>query len=258
MRFIDVHCHLNYRDYGDLDGLLKRVTKAGVEKVICAGFDVQSSALAREISERYDCVYFTAGIQPTETKGFKASDLDEIARLAESGKCVAVGEIGLDYHYPDTDKLSQAKAFKLQIELAESLALPVQIHSRDCAEDMLEIIKEFAPHLKHGVTFHCFSHSPEIAAELEKIGAYFSFGGTSTYNGSKKVRRALSFLAEDRIMTETDSPYLPPLSKCRVFPNTPESIPEICENMAKLKGKSLEEMSETVWANAHKFFKKLC
>ena len=200
---------------------------------------------------------FTAGFHPTELKGYKEGDLEKIAVLASHKKCVAVGEIGLDYHYPDTDKDLQREVFLKQLYLADKLGLPVQIHSRDCAEDMLNILKENAALLKHGALLHCYSHSTEIAAELEKLGLYFSFGGTSTYSGSKKARRTIAALSEDRLLTETDSPYLPPKSRYGVFPNTPESIPEILQNMAHIKGVSLEEMSGKVWANAHTLFKKL-
>ena len=135
--------------------------------------------------------------------------------------------------------------------------MPVQIHSRDCAEDMLDILKEYAPRLKAGALLHCYSHSVEIAKELEKLGLYFSFGGTSTYSGSKKAKRCIAALGADRLLTETDSPYLAPASKYGTFPNTPESIPEILNNMAGLRGVSEKEMAQTVWANAHKLFKKL-
>ena len=142
--------------------------------------------------------------------------------------------------------------------MASKLGLPVQIHSRDSAEDMLSLLKTYAPTLKSGILLHCYSHSAEIAAELEKLGCYFSFGGTSTYSGSKKARRTIAALASDRIMTETDSPYLPPKSRQGTFPNTSESIPEILQNMADIRGVSAEEMSQTVWDNAHALFKKLC
>ena len=139
MRYIDVHCHINDEDYGNADTLLDNVKAAGVEKIISVGFDLQSSLYCKDLSEKYDWVYFTAGFHPTELKKYKESDMEEIARLARHKKCVAIGEIGLDYHYPDTDKPLQHGVFKRQLSLAEELKLPVQIHSRDSAEDMLGI-----------------------------------------------------------------------------------------------------------------------
>lgn len=256
MNFIDVHCHINEEDYGSVEELLKRVQSAEVKKIISAGFDLSSSEYCKELSEKYPFVYFTAGFHPTELKKYRQGDLEKIAALARHEKCVAIGEIGLDYHYPDTDKPLQAEMFEAQLSLAEKLGLPVQIHSRDSAEDILCILKKFAP-LKYGGLLHCYSHSTELAAEFEKLGLYFSFGGTSTYSGSKKARRTIAALSADRLLTETDSPYLPPKSKYGTFPNTPESIAEIAANMAEIRGVTTYGLAETVWSNAHRLFKKL-
>lgn len=255
MNFIDVHCHINDEDYGSVEQLISDIQAAEVTKIISAGFDLPSSRYCKELAEKYPCVYFTAGFHPTELKSYKDGDLDKIARLYSHPKCVAIGEIGLDYHYPDTDKSLQMKVFKAQLELAEKLNAPVQIHSRDSAEDMLNVLKEYAPCLK--VMLHCYSHSTEIAQELEKLNAYFSFGGTSTYSGSKKAKRTIAALPIERIMTETDSPYLPPKSKYGLFPNTPGSIPEIAANFAEIKGLRLEEVAQSVWDTAHALFPKL-
>lgn len=257
MKYIDVHCHLDGGHYGDLDGMLARVQTAGVQKIIAAGFDLKSGEFSRGIAEKYPFVYFTAGFHPTELKDYKEGDLKKIAGLASQPKCVAIGEIGLDYHYPDTDKALQHDVFLKQLRLADALGMPVQIHSRDCAEDMLKVLKDNAALLKHGALLHCYSHSTEIAVELVKLGLYFSFGGTSTYSGSKKAKRTIAALPADRLLTETDSPYLPPKSKYGIFPNTPESIPEILDNMAEIKGVLSEEMCGQVWTNAHKLFFKL-
>lgn len=256
MRYIDVHCHLDGGHFGGLGGLFARLKELGVEKVVAAGFDLQSSEFSYRLAEEYEGVFFTAGFHPTELKKYKEGDLEKIAALARHEKCVAIGEIGLDYHYPDTDKPLQAEMFEAQLSLAEKLGLPVQIHSRDSAEDMLCILKKFAP-LKYGGLLHCYSHSTELAAEFEKLGLYFSFGGTSTYSGSKKARRTIAALSADRLLTETDSPYLPPKSKYGTFPNTPESIAEIAANMAEIRGVTTYGLAETVWSNAHRLFKKL-
>lgn len=257
MKYIDVHCHINDEDYGSIDNLIQRIKAAGVEKVISVGFDLPSSEFCANLSEKYEGVYFTAGFHPTELKDYRAGDLAEIEKLAAHRKCVAIGEIGLDYHYPDTDKDLQRRVFLKQLELADSLNMPVQIHSRDCAEDMLAILKEYLPRLTNGAMLHCYSHSTEIATELEKLGLYFSFGGTSTWSGSKKAKRTIAALPLNKLMTETDSPYLPPKSKYGTFPNTPESIPEIAENMAEIKGVSVEELTTAVWQTAHTLYKKL-
>ena len=255
MNYIDVHCHINDEDYGSVEQLINNIKTAGVKKIISVGFDLPSSRYCRELSEKYDTVYFTAGFHPTELKNFKDGDLREIEELANHKKCVAIGEIGLDYHYEDTDKELQHRIFKEQLALAQRLNMPVQIHSRDCAEDMVNILKDWSGKLK--ILLHCYSHSTEIATELEKLGIYFSFGGACTWSGSKKAKRTIEALSSDRILTETDSPYMPPRSRYGAFPNTPESIPEILKNIAEIKGAGVEETAQTIWNTAHKLFPKL-
>ncbi len=257
MRYIDVHCHLDGGHYGNLDALFERLKAVGVQKIIAVGFDLQSSAFCRDIANLNDICYFTAGFHPTELAKYREGDLDKIAKLAEDKKCVAIGEIGLDYHYPDTQKALQRRIFGEQLKLACNLGLPVQIHSRDCAEDTLDVLKENADYLKNGAIMHCFSYSTEIAATLEKMGFYFSFGGTSTFSGSKRARKCIAAISQERLLTETDSPYMPPKSRAGEFPNTPESIPEICANIADIKGVTAETAAENVWRNAHELFKKL-
>ena len=255
MNYIDTHCHINGEDYGSVEKLISDIEAAGVKKIISVGFDLPSSIYCKNLSEKYDIVYFTAGFHPTELKNFNDGDLGKIEELANHRKCVAIGEIGLDYHYEDTDKELQHRVFKAQLALAGRLNMPVQIHSRDCAEDMVTILREWAGKLK--IMLHCYSHSTEIATELEKLGVYFSFGGTSTWSGSKKAKRTISALSIDRILTETDSPYLPPKSKYGTFPNTPASIPEILKNIAEIKGIGEEETAEIVWNTAHVLYPKL-
>jgi len=257
MTYIDVHCHINERDYGDVNALISSIFGGQIAKIITVGYDLPSSEYGKSLAEKYDGVYFTAGFQPTEVKKYKDGDLYKIEELAKHKKCVAIGEIGLDYHYPDTDEALQKYLFGAQIELANSLKMPVQIHSRDCAEDMLNILKQNKQKLEYGAMLHCYSHSPEMAREFEKLGLYFSFGGMSTYKNSKRAKKSIMAISSFRLLSETDSHYLPPSSKCGVFPNTPLSIPEITENMAQLKGVSPQEMASCIWQNAHQFFKKL-
>ena len=255
--YIDVHCHLDNETYGDVGGLVKKCAESGVERIITVGFDLPSSYLAAELAEKFDGVYFTAGFHPTELKGYKEGDLREIAGLCAHKKCVALGEIGLDYHYPDTDKELQRRVFIEQLQLADSLKMPVQIHSRDCAEDMLALLRDNARLLKNGALMHCYSHSTEMAEEFSKLGLYFSFGGASTWKGSKKAKRTIAALSFSRILTETDSPYMPPVSAYGSFPNTPLAIPEILRSIADIRGVMVEEAQKAVEENARALFKKL-
>lgn len=257
MKFIDVHCHIDSENYGNVDNLMESILNSGVCKIIAVGFDLPSSIYSMQLAKKYPFVYFTAGIHPTELKNYKESDILEIEKIAKHEKCVAIGEIGLDYHYPDTNKPLQMQVFLMQLQLAKELKLPVQIHSRDCSEDMFSLLKENAKDLLGGGMLHCYSHSTELATEFEKMGFYFSFGGTCTYSGSKKAKRTIAALKMDRIMTETDSPYLPPISKYGTFPNTPTSIIEIANCISQIKGVSIEECTQKIWDNAHTLFKKL-
>ena len=255
--YIDVHCHLTGGEYGNLSDLVSKIQAAGVKKVITAGFDIPSSEVGAELSERFGCVYFTAGFHPTELSKYREGDLDKIAALLSHPKCVALGEIGLDYHYEDTNKPLQHEMFLRQIELADKFCMPVEIHSRDCAEDMYRFLSDHVCKIRHGALLHCYSHSPELAKEFCKLGIYFSFGGTSTWKGSKRAKKSIAALPIDKLLTETDSPYLAPASAYGTFPNTPASIPEIAANMAQIKEMPEEELKIRVWQNAHALFPKL-
>lgn len=255
--FIDVHCHLDGDEYGDVGELIKECAQVGVGRLVAVGFDLPTSRLCKGLADRYDGVYFTAGFHPTELSKYREGDLEEIAKLCDHPKCIAVGEIGLDYHYPDTDKALQKDIFLRQLQLAHQKKLPVQIHSRDCAEDMLGLLKAHSDLIEYGALMHCYSHSVEIAAELLKLGMYFSFGGASTWKGSKRANRVIAMLPEDRILTETDSPYMPPASLYGTFPNTPKSIPEIAAHIADVKGISADECQKILFDNALRLFPKL-
>lgn len=255
--YTDIHCHLNLKDYGSVEELVRSCLKDGVDRLVTVGFDLPSSRMCRDLAEWYDCIYFTAGLHPTELKHCSFDDLHEIEQLCNHPKCIALGEIGLDYHYPDTDRERQHHFFKAQLEIADRLDMPVQIHSRDCAEDTLNFLKDNASMLRHGFLLHCYSYSPEMVGGFLSLGAYFSFGGTSTYRRSKKPRRAIEAIPIDRLLTETDSPYLSPSSAFGQFPNTPRSIPEITRNMAQIKGVGEKEMCSAVRDNSERLFPKL-
>jgi len=255
--FTDVHCHLNYDDYGDLDGRIRSCKEKGVDFIITSGFDGDSSRVSRDIAAKYDGVYFSAGWQPQELKKFKDGDLSALKTLCSDEKCVAVGEIGLDYHYPDNpEKDLQKRIMAAQIELAYELKLPVIIHSRDCAEDMLNLLKENRSKLIYGGVLHCYSHSSEMIKDFLDLNLYFSFGGTATYKGSKKVIKSVKATPADRILSETDSPYLSPEPLKGVFPNSPENIPVIVKALADIRGEDYLSLSEQIRENAKKLFKK--
>lgn len=255
--YTDVHCHLNFSDYGNIEETVNRFRKSGVEVVITSGFDLSSGEECRRIAGAFD-LYFSAGWQPQELNKMQPGDMDALKKLCLDSRCVAVGEIGLDYHYPDNpDKDFQKEVFLEELELADELSLPVVIHSRDCAEDMLSILKDNKNKLKNGGVLHCYSHSAEMVKDFLNLGFYFSFGGTATFKGAKKVARSVIAVPEDRILSETDSPYLTPEPKRGIFPNTPENIPYIVKRLAEIRGEEEEKLASAVLSNAKTLFKKI-
>ena len=244
--------------FADADAAMSEIKSAGVGLVICSGYDLESSFKARDLAEKYDCIYFSAGFQPQELGKYKDGDLERLRALVRHEKCVAVGEIGLDYHYEDNPPKDFQKAtFVSQIKLAFEEGLPIVIHSRDCAEDMLHILRENRNYLGYGGVLHCYSHSAEQSKSFEELGLYFSFGGTATFDTARKVKKSVAAVSLNRILTETDSPYLTPVPKRGQFPNTPANIPYIAEKLAEIKGISTQELTDKVLQNARRLFKKL-
>lgn len=237
----------------NLDEELPRIREARVSKMIAIGYDLTSSREAVRIAEGHEGIYAAVGFQPTELKSFEEGDLEKIRALASSQKVVAIGEIGMDYHYEDTNKPLQREKFIEQIELAKQLKLPVCIHSRDDAEDMLNLLKEERSKLTCGGVMHCYSHSKEMVKSFVDLGFYLAFGGTVTYKNAKKVAESAREVPLDRILTETDSPYLPPVPH-RGERNSPAYIPLIAQKLASLREMETERFAEIVMNNTKALF----
>ena len=256
--YIDVHAHLTDKAYNDFNATMSEIAGADVGLVICSGYDLESSYLARDLAEKHPNIYFSAGFQPQELDKYKPGDLARLQKLCRHEKCLAIGEIGLDDHYENNPpKDFQKEIFAAQLNLAHAEGLPVVIHSRDCAEDMLAFLHEHRDKLTHGGLLHCYSHSAEQSTHFERLGFYFSFGGTSTFSTARKVKKSVERISLERILTETDSPYLTPEPKRGQFPNTPANIPYIAKNLAQIKGMDEVEFVEQVYQNALRLFKKL-
>lgn len=255
--YIDTHAHLNYENkYGDTEQLLAETAAAGIKKVIDVGWNYDSSALAAKQAEKYPAVYFAAGFHPSNLGDMRPGDYDRLASLLASPKGVAVGEIGLDYHYDGTDEAAQKRAFCEQLELADALGLPFCVHSRDAAADTLQILKDNRAKLAHGGAMHCFSGSPETAKEYLKLGLYISFAGPVTFKNARRLDEAAKIVPADRILAETDSPYLAP-EPLRGTLNTPKNVVRVYEKLAALRGEPAEELAARIWQNAHTLFFKL-
>ncbi len=259
--YIDAHCHLTGEEYAEVGGVKEVVARAkseGVEILVCSGFDLTSSIEAKKLSEQYDGVYFCAGFHPSEIDKYKEGDLDALRALCAHEKCVAVGEIGLDYHFEDNPPPAyQRELFVKQLALAHEAGLPVVIHSRDAAGETLEILQENASLLQKGGLMHCYSYSAETMEEFLKLGLYFSFGGPSTFKNASKVQNCVRRIPAPRLLSETDCPYLTPVPFRGVFPNQPKNVKYVVQNAAVLRNEGEEELKERIFQNAKTLFFKI-
>ncbi len=252
--FIDTHCHLDDEKFTDIIKTVKTFEVANVGIAINMGCNLQSSIKSKELAENFQSIYFAVGFHPSDAHDFDLEVMKEIKKLSLHEKCVAIGEIGLDYHWEPFDKEKQKTVFNLQLDLANDECLPVSVHSRDATKDVLDILKSNMP--KSGGVMHCFSGSKETAKELLDLGFYLGFGGTVTFKNASNLKEVAKYVPMDRILTETDCPYLSP-EPFRGQRNEPKNIPIIAKYLAELKGVFLEVMENTLYSNAKNLFKKL-
>ncbi len=251
--FYDVHTHVSDDKLScDIENVRNRYLSAGVTKVIDSGCDAFWTEKCKNNAEKFPEIYYTAGIHPENTKDCGFDEIEKIAALTNSEKCVAIGEIGLDYHYDGFDKQVQAEFFKRQLVLADKLSLPVVVHSRDACKDTLDILKENSHLLKRGFLMHCYSESAETAKELVKLGAYFSFGGALTYKNSHKGE-IMKTIPLSRVMFETDAPYLAPVP-FRGTVNEPKNVIFAYEYAAGVYGITINELKAVVSDNVYDLF----
>ena len=250
--FFDTHAHYDDERFdGDRESLLASLPEKGVGRIVNCGSDAASSVRSAEFAQKYGHVFAAAGIHPESAGTYTQDDLLTVERLLREEKVVAVGEIGLDYYYEDAaDPETQLGLLRIQLELARDLDLPAVIHDREAHADSLRAVKEF-PTVR-GV-FHCYSGSVEMAQELVKLGWTFSFGGSVTFKNARKAPEVIAALPEDRIMLETDCPYLAPVP-FRGKRNDSTLLPYTCAKLAEIRGVSAEEMEALTWANACRFF----
>lgn len=256
MKLFDSHCHLNDEKYNeDRKELIENLRKQGVKRLVTAGYSIESSKEAIKLSKEYDFIYATIGISPNDvpkTLEDLDKDLNNIKDLYKEGeKIVAVGEIGLDYYWNTENKEIQKEAFKRQIELANNLNLPIQIHTREAIADTLEILKDNKVNRK-GI-FHCCPFNRELVKEGLKLGFYISFAGPTTFKNSKNATEIIKMVPDDKMLVETDSPYLSP-EPFRGKRNDPSRVQYIIKKIAEVKEKSFEEIEKMVYENANTIF----
>ena len=250
MGIIDTHAHYLLEDFGEeLYPLLDSMPSFGVEKIVAVGYDLKSSAEEIALAHRYSYVFAAAGVHPENCYDLPSDWLSQLEQLMQDNRICALGEIGLDYHYDNTDKVIQADVFEKQLELAKKLDMPAIIHSRDACEDTMNILKKHKP---RGV-LHCFSGSAETASEVVKLGMYIGFTGVLTFKNAKKALAACEAVPLDRLLLETDCPYMAPVphrgKRC-----DSSMIQFTAVKMAEIKGVSTEEMIDIAKQNAERLF----
>ena len=252
MPILDTHAHYDADQFAsDREAVLTALPAAGVGLVVDPGCDVASSREAAALAARFDHVYAAVGIHPEDCAGCTDADFDAIRELCRREKVVAVGEIGLDYYWKENPPRDfQEQVFRRQIELALELDLPVIIHDREAHGDSLRIVLDY-PGLR-GV-FHCFSGSPEMAQELLKRGWYLGFDGPITYKNAKRAPEVAAITPLDRIVIETDAPYMAPVP-FRGKRNDSRLLPYVVEKLAEWKGVTPEEMTDITWQNGKRLF----
>ena len=249
MEYIDSHCHINDKQFNeDLEDVVKNAIDLGVTQLICVGTDIKTSEKAIEISEKFPQVFATCGVHPHDSEKAEKRYVNILEELSSHPKVVAIGEMGLDYFYDFSDRKIQKKIFRDQIELAMDKNLPVVIHNRDSDEDLFNVISDSG--LNNGV-IHCFASDYQLAEKLINLGLNISFTGMVTF--VKSVQEVVKKIDIEKIMIETDSPYLSP-KPFRGKRNEPKNVIKVAEFIAELKQIDIDEFCMKMIHNTRKFF----
>ena len=253
MKIVDSHCHIDDEKFDqDREKVISNFEDDGIDFIVDPASDISSSEKIIEIVKKYDRVYGAVGIHPHEVEDVTDEDLKKVYEMSFSEKIVAIGEIGLDYYYDNSPREKQKEIFRKQLEIAEKRNLPVIIHTRDAIMDTLEILKENP--VKNKGVFHCCPQNRELIKEGLKLGFYISFAGPITFKSSKNADEMINLVPNDRILIETDSPYLAP-EPVRGTRNTPINVKYVAQKIADAKGMTLEQIADITYENARKIFK---
>lgn len=277
MRWTDDHCHLGFDDdggagvagdepaeddprWGPIDEVVAAAADAGVERMVTVGTDVATSRSARAAAQRYPNVWATAGVHPHEAKAIHdgqsvivgSHGLEPIDALLSDPKVVAVGECGLDYHYDHSPRPIQREVFAAQVRLAHEHRLPLVVHSRSAWEDTFAVLE--AEGVPATTVIHCFTGGATEAARALDLGCHLSFSGIVTFKSADDVRAAAAACPLDRLLVETDSPFLAPVPH-RGKPNRPAWLPLVGEAVARVRGQDAEEVAKATWHNAERVYR---
>lgn len=258
MEFFDTHSHYNDEKFdADREKIIEKTKEDGITRFNCVGYDIPSSKLSVQIANKYNFIYSICGVSPNDVVEnenqvqAQVNQIEELLKENESHKIVAVGEIGLDYHWNSQNKEIQKETFKRQIELANKYELPIVIHTREAVYDTLEILKQNEV-IKKGI-FHCCPLNRELVKEGLKLGFYISFAGPITFKNSKNAEEVVKLVPINRILIETDSPYLAPEPK-RGTRNDSRNVKIVAQKIAYFKKLTLQEVAAATYNNALKIF----
>lgn len=253
LMLFDTHAHLNAEQFNeDLEEVIARAKEEKVEHIVVVGFDRPTIKRAMELVEAYDFIYAAIGWHPVDAIDMTDEDLAWIKDLSAHEKVVAIGEMGLDYHWDKSPKDVQKEVFRKQIALAKEVGLPIVIHNRDATEDVVSILREEGAEEVGGI-MHCYTGSAEIAQECINMNFYLSFGGPVTFKNAKKPKEVVKQIPNARLLIETDCPYLTP-HPYRGKRNEPSYVKLVAEQIAELKGMTYEEIAAITTENAKKLF----
>lgn len=245
---IDTHCHLNFPAFTpDLPAVLERARQAGIKRLLVPGADLPTSRQAVELARRHPEVYAAVGVHPNSVAGFDAQTLRELRELARYHRVVAIGEIGIDLYWQTVPLAEQVAALRAQVQLAAELDLPVLIHDREAHEPVQTVLSELRP--PRGGVLHAFSGDQALAEWAQTAGFYLGLGGPLTYKKNAALRAVFTAVPLERILLETDAPYLPPQMQ-RGQRNEPAYLRAVAEKLAELRQAPLETIAQVTSANA--------
>ena len=254
MELIDTHCHLTFDGLADdIDAVIERSKQAGVVGWITVGTSLEQNEQAVRLADRFENMYAAVGIHPHDAKDVNAETLPKLKQLARSRKVVAVGETGLDYHYNFSSRPDQRRLFAAQLTIAAELNLPVIVHSREAFDDTMDMLDRFRS-TSQRIVFHCFTGSADQAKVILGKGYYISFTGAVTFKNAKAIQQAAAIVPTDRLMLETDCPYMSPEPMRKQKINEPALMPHTAACIAQLKGLTPADFAQSVTATSRAFF----
>jgi TatD DNase family protein len=254
---VDSHCHLDFVEFsGELDAIVARAQAAGIGRIVTISTRVKKHAEVLAIAERFPDVYCSVGTHPHHANEELEVTAEDLVKRASHSKVVAIGEAGLDYHYDFSPRAAQEQSFRIHIAAARITGLPLVIHSREADEDMANILEEETRHGQFTAVLHCYTGGPDLARRAIELGHFVSFTGILTFKKSDDLRAIAAALPEDRILVETDAPYLAP-GKYRGKRNEPAYVVETANVLAETRGVSPDHMARATTANFFRLFSKV-